>query len=62
MYTLGRILKVGGRPVMFPDPLNPSFRANVEQLGPFFLNFEPHICDVHTWEDPKSWWPASNVA
>ena len=37
-----------------------DFRANVEHPGVSVANFQPHICDLHTWEDPKNPWPASN--
>ena len=47
------------RPPAPSDARFSHFRANVEYLGATFLNFEPHICDVHTWEDLKKWWPAT---
>ena len=39
MYTHERTLKVHGRPLIQLDPFDPSFRANVEPLGPTFLDF-----------------------
>ena len=67
----GRSLE-GGRPAIILAtsyvPFSPSdthfshYRANVEHLGATFLNFEPHTCDVHTWEVPISLWPAIKAA
>ena len=65
----GRSLE-GGRPAIVSatscaSPAPPGarfshFRANVEHPRAIFFEPKPHICVVHTWEDPKNTWPASN--
>jgi len=51
LYTHGRTPKVGGRPVIPPDPFEP-FLKMAYSLSCFTVdNFEPQGCVEGTWED-----------
>ncbi|CAL5411140.1 unnamed protein product [Camellia sinensis] len=60
MYTHGRTLKVGGRPLMLLDPFEPLLKV-AYSLSCFTVdNFEPQGCVKGTWEDTNVKWPATN--
>ena len=59
----GRLVIVQATCYALPAPPGARFshfRANVDHLRAIFFEPKPHICDVHTWEDPKNICPASN--